>query len=39
MAKAARKLGLTERMIVYKIKKLGIRKSYERKEGFNDTSS
>jgi transcriptional regulator with GAF, ATPase, and Fis domain len=39
MAKAARKLGITERMIGYKIKKLGIRKSYEREEGFNDRSS
>lgn len=29
MAKAARMLGITERMIGYKIKKLGIRKKFE----------
>ncbi len=29
MAKAARVLGITERMIGYKIKKLGIRKKFE----------
>ena len=30
MARAARRLGITERMIGYKIKKLGIRKIFER---------
>ena len=30
MASAARRLGITERMIGYKIKKLGIRKTFER---------
>ena len=30
MAKAARYLGITERMIGYRIKKLGIRKIFER---------
>ncbi|MGO9612182.1 MAG: helix-turn-helix domain-containing protein [Dissulfurispiraceae bacterium] len=30
MARAARRLGITERMIGYKIKKLGIRKTYEK---------
>lgn len=29
MARAARMLGITERMIGYKIKKLGIRKTFE----------
>jgi hypothetical protein len=30
MARAARRLGITERMIGYKIKKLGIRKIFEK---------
>ncbi len=34
MARAARKLGITERMIGYKIKKYGIRKEGERGTGF-----
>lgn len=38
MAKAARMLGITERMISYRIKKLGIRKKYEREEGFTEQS-
>jgi len=32
MAKAARKLGITERMIGYKIKKYGIKRGDERQE-------
>ncbi len=32
IARAARTLGITERMIGYKIKKLGIKKSYSREE-------
>lgn len=32
MAKAAKKLGITERMIGYKIKKYGIKKNYETEE-------
>jgi transcriptional regulator with GAF, ATPase, and Fis domain len=32
MAKAARKLGITERMIGYKIKKYGIKRGEERQE-------
>jgi len=38
MARAARVLGITERMISYKIKKLGISKKYEREEGFKERS-
>jgi len=34
MARAARELGITERMIGYKIKKYGIRKEGERGIGF-----
>jgi len=33
MARAARQLGITERMIGYKIKKLGIRKTYDKEAG------
>ncbi|HXW69676.1 MAG TPA: helix-turn-helix domain-containing protein [Dissulfurispiraceae bacterium] len=36
MAKAARQLGITERMIGYKIKKYGIRRSEERHESSRD---
>ena len=36
MAKAARQLGITERMIGYKIKKYGIRRSEERHESSKD---
>lgn len=36
MAKAARQLGITERMIGYKIKKYGIRRSEERQESSRD---
>ena len=39
MARAARMLGMTERMISYKIKKLGIRKQYEREDGNKEMSS
>lgn len=35
MAKAARKLGITERMIGYKIKKYGIRKEEDREPSLN----
>jgi len=39
MARAARELGITERMIGYKIKKYGIRKEAYREEpvGFNSS--
>ena len=36
MAKAARRLGITERMIVYKINKYGIRSKEVRWAGYND---
>ncbi len=36
MARAARKLGITERMIVYKINKYGIRSKEVRWAGQND---
>ncbi len=36
MAKAARKLGITERMIGYKIKKYGIKRGEERQESSKD---
>ncbi len=36
MAKAARQLGITERMIGYKIKKYGIRRSEEKQENSRD---
>ena len=36
MAKAARQLGITERMIGYKIKKYGIRRSEKRQENSKD---
>lgn len=36
MAKAARKLGITERMIGYKIRKYGIRKGSESKDAPSD---
>ena len=36
MAKAARQLGITERMIGYKIKKYGIRRGEERLESSRD---
>ena len=36
MAKAARQLGITERMIGYKIKKYGIRRSEGKKESSRD---
>ena len=39
MARAARKLGITERMIGYKIKKYGIRKEGERGETIGFVSS
>ncbi|MFZ3122076.1 MAG: helix-turn-helix domain-containing protein [Thermodesulfovibrionales bacterium] len=39
MARAARKLGITERMIGYKIKKYGIRKEAERREAVGFVSS
>lgn len=39
MARAARKLGITERMIGYKIKKYGIRKEGERGEEVGFASS
>ena len=39
MARAARMLGMTERMIGYKIKKLGIKKQYEREDGNKEMSS
>ena len=39
MARAARMLGMTERMISYKIKKLGIKKQYEREDGNKEMSS
>ena len=41
MARAARMLGITERIIGYKIKKLGIsiRKEYEREEGGKENRS
>ncbi len=37
MAKAARRLGITERMIVYKINKYGIRSKEVRWAGYNDS--
>ncbi len=39
MIKAARKLGITERMIGYKIKKYGIKKKYERVGGEEENES
>jgi Nif-specific regulatory protein len=39
MARAARKLGITERMIGYKIKKYGIRKEGDRGEAVGFVSS
>jgi len=39
MARAARKLGITERMIGYKIKKYGIRREAYREEMFGFNSS
>jgi len=36
MAKAARKLGITERMIGYKIKKYGIKRGEDRQESSKD---
>ena len=39
MARAARRLGITERMIGYKIKKYGIRKEGERRETMGFVSS
>ncbi len=36
MARAARKLGITERMIRYKIKKYGIKRGEEQQESGND---
>ncbi len=36
MAKAARQLGITERMIGYKIKKYGIRRGEERQDSSRD---
>ena len=38
MAKAARKLGITERMIGYKIKKYGIKRGEERQERIGSMS-
>ena len=40
MARAARQLGITERMIGYKIKKLGIniRKQYETEDGNKESN-
>ncbi|RJQ56488.1 MAG: hypothetical protein C4526_01565 [Nitrospiraceae bacterium] len=39
MARAARKLGITERMIGYKIKKYGIRREGESRGGFRTRPS
>jgi hypothetical protein len=39
MARAAKKLGITERMIGYKIKKYGIRKKFEGVEGKDITGN
>jgi len=38
MARAARMLGITERMIGYKIKKYGIRKEADREDAFGFSS-